>query len=552
MSMLPSMKQDDVAFSPWPNVDTLYDYLAFLQDDIATLPKQKWGSEVAVIGAGAAGLVAAYELLKIGLKPVVFEASNRIGGRLYSKHFHDKDGKPVSAFAELGAMRIPESSRVFFHYAELFGLDYNALFPDPGLVDTLLYYQNDSYWWKANESVPDAFSVVDENWRHFVKPLAEKIHRPWREGDFEAVSRTWQHYIEHYKGRSFYEVIRSESAAWFDEDLDRFGALGIGTGGFGPLYHIGFLEILRVIIHEWEEQQKLISEGVETLTDRLYEHQVKTPMGDLSLKDIDAVKLNTPISWISCRDGNPTLRYIDPETQQEVRAQYPAIIVATTTRSMQMMGLTIPPKDRADLLSTNQKTAVRNLHHINASKMFIRTKTKFWKNTNLPLNIQTDELPRGVYLLDYPQTENGVVCMSYTWGDDSIKLIGLSPEERFYIIRESINRILPELGQHLIPLNDEIIQIDWEAEPYYYGAFKLHLPGQENDTSELYYQFLSALSPDDRGVYLAGDSVSWSGGWVEGALHTGINAATAVAKRLGAFVPEDSPLSQNPNRYNYQ
>lgn len=53
MTMLPSVKQDDSAFSPWPNVDTLYDYLAFLQNDIATLPKQQWGMEVAVIGAGA-------------------------------------------------------------------------------------------------------------------------------------------------------------------------------------------------------------------------------------------------------------------------------------------------------------------------------------------------------------------------------------------------------------------------------------------------------------------------------------------------------------------
>ena len=78
------------------------------------------------------------------------------------------------------------------------------------------------------------------------------------------------------------------------------------------------------------------------------------------------------------------------------------------------------------------------------------------------------------------------------------------------------------------------------------------LPGQDDDVRELYFQFLSALSPEtDSGVYLAGDSVSWSGGWVEGALHTGLNAACAVIHRLGGRLPSDSPLEQRPHRYQY-
>ena len=55
----------------------------------------------------------------------------------------------------------------------------------------------------------------------------------------------------------------------------------------------------------------------------------------------------------------------------------------------------------------------------------------------------------------------------------------------------------------------------------------------------------------DTGVYLAGDSVSWQGGWTEGALQTGINAACAVAHHLGGKVIEESPLTQNPASYEY-
>jgi tryptophan 2-monooxygenase len=185
--------------------------------------------------------------------------------------------------------------------------------------------------------------------------------------------------------------------------------------------------------------------------------------------------------------------------------------------------------------------------------MFIRTATKFWKSDpTIPQNIQMDELPRGVYALDYPQTENGVILISYTWGDDSCKLQGLSKKERFAQFKQAIAQVSPEFAAHLVPVNGEILNIDWQATDYCHGAFKLQYPGQEQNAHDLYYQYLSVLDPaTDRGVYLAGDSVSWSGGWIEGAMQTGINAACAAAKRIGARLKGGSPLTQDANRYIY-
>ncbi|HFD33345.1 MAG TPA: FAD-dependent oxidoreductase, partial [Gammaproteobacteria bacterium] len=41
-------------------------------------------NQIIVIGAGIAGLVAAYELQKAGLSVIVIESSNKSGGRMIS------------------------------------------------------------------------------------------------------------------------------------------------------------------------------------------------------------------------------------------------------------------------------------------------------------------------------------------------------------------------------------------------------------------------------------------------------------------------------------
>ena len=69
---------------------------------LGALPAERHGTEVAIVGAGAAGIVAAYELMRLGLKPVVYEAG-RIGGRLRSQPFEGAEG----VIAELGGMRFP-------------------------------------------------------------------------------------------------------------------------------------------------------------------------------------------------------------------------------------------------------------------------------------------------------------------------------------------------------------------------------------------------------------------------------------------------------------
>ena len=67
---------------------------------LGSIPAGHHGVEVAIVGAGISGLVAAYELMRLGVKPVVYEAS-QMGGRLRSQAFEGAEG----VVAELGGMR---------------------------------------------------------------------------------------------------------------------------------------------------------------------------------------------------------------------------------------------------------------------------------------------------------------------------------------------------------------------------------------------------------------------------------------------------------------
>jgi tryptophan 2-monooxygenase len=547
------------AASPAPYIDTLYDYHRFMKDvggkGIAAFPDQApHSAEAAIIGAGPSGLVAAYELVRIGIRPVIYEASERIGGRLWSQPFCGN-----SAIAEMGAMRFP-STALFDHYIKLFGLRFGGIFPNPGRTRTGLYYQNTYYDWVADARPPGPFAKIREDWLDFIGNLGVlELHELLRGGEAELkkAETLWQQLINKFANTSFVAAVSDGIPKWGTAEFTAFGALGIGTGGFGPLYHNGFLEFIRLIVNGLESNQQLLLDGISGLSSALATSRPKTADGDEtpSLEESGAIKLRRPVVALESIAGpsdRPRIRLWFDHDHEEFR-DFDAVIVATSTRSMQMMGMTLA--ESKPVLGEEARTSLRNLHLVDSSKLFIRTKRKFWlDDLDVPTNIQTDEMPRGIYCLDYEdRSENGVVLVSYTWGDDSTKLLPMSGEERFRTFRDILRRIHPKFASYLEPVDGEILHIDWQLTPHQYGAFKLQYPSQERYARDAYYQYLSVLDPaQNRGVYLAGDSISWAGGWVESALQTGINAACALARHLGAVPLEGSPLTQDPDRYSYE
>lgn len=76
-----------------PDFPYAYDDFLAHPAGLGQIPATEHGTEVAVIGGGLSGIVAAYELMKMGLKPVVYEA-DEIGGRLRTVGFEGTPPRP--------------------------------------------------------------------------------------------------------------------------------------------------------------------------------------------------------------------------------------------------------------------------------------------------------------------------------------------------------------------------------------------------------------------------------------------------------------------------
>ena len=81
--------------------------------------------KVLVLGAGMAGLVAAYELTQLGHDVTVLEARIRPGGRVHTLREPFSDG----LYAEAGAARIPDNHDLTLKYVKQFELPLEPFYP---------------------------------------------------------------------------------------------------------------------------------------------------------------------------------------------------------------------------------------------------------------------------------------------------------------------------------------------------------------------------------------------------------------------------------------
>lgn len=508
---------------------------------LGRLPREAHGREVAVVGGGLSGIVTAYELMRLGLKPVVYEAG-AIGGRLRSVGFPGHPG----IVAEMGAMRFPPSSTGLFHYIDRCGLQ-TTPFPnplDPATPSTVVDLKGETHYARTLAELPPVYREVADAWSTALRAGArlDEMQRAIRERDVAGMKAIWNDLVPRLDDQTFWGFLCQSPAFASFRHREIFGQVGFGTGGWDTDFPNSILEILRVVYTGADDDHRAIVGGCQQLPERLW-HDAPDDIaywpagttladlhpGGLPLPEVTHLHRTAP-QHVTVTDISGAIR------------TYPA---AVFTAQVWMLLSRISCDE--DLFPIDLWTAVERTHYMGSSKLFALVDRPFWldKDPETGRDVMSmtlsDRMTRGTYLIDNGADRPGVVCLSYTWSDDSLKWLPLSVDERLRVMLQSLREIYPtvDLRRHIIATP---VTVSWEAERDFMGAFKANLPGHYRYQRRMFTQFYQRGLPDRfRGVFLAGDDVSWTAGWAEGAVQTALNAVWGVLNHFGGETDPDNP-----------
>jgi hypothetical protein len=201
--------------------------------DSAVAPAKK----LIVIGAGLAGLSAAYELLQAGYDVAVLEARTRFGGRVFTMREPFADG----LYAEAGAMQVFDNHHWTMKYIKLFNLEIDPIKPSP--LTSLVYLQGKRIEIKQGKQVewPIALSADERKlgqrglWERYVVPALSDVREGVRLDGIAPAAKKYDRIV-------FSEFLRSRGATSAAIALLKLGLpAGLGDGGDA----ISALDLLR-------------------------------------------------------------------------------------------------------------------------------------------------------------------------------------------------------------------------------------------------------------------------------------------------------------------
>jgi len=508
---------------------------------LGSLPESSHGATVAVVGAGLAGMVAAYELLELGLRPVVYEPAG-IGGRLRSHEFEGADG----VVAELGGMRFPVSGSSFFHYVRRLGLT-SAPFPNPlteAAGSTVIDVAGQTFQGRTLSELPAEFTEVARAWDEALEEIGfASLQEAIRARDVDTLKGRWNELVPLWDGRTFYDFIAtSEAFAKLPfRYRETFGLVGFGTGGWDSDFPNSMLEILRVVLTNCDTDQQLIVGGAEQLPRGLWTLPVSERSPWPAGTSLASLHGGVP------RPGVAAIRRGDDGTFT-VRDRW------GTTRShdavlatCQSWLLTTQIECDESLFSQDLWMALDRTRYMQSSKTFVMVDRPFWKDidpaTGRPLMgmTLTDRLTRGTYLFDNGPDRPAVICLTYSWMSDALKMLPYDVDQRVRLSLDALGKIYPgvDIASHIV---GDPVTVSWEDDPNFLGAFKGALPGHYRYNYRMYTHFVQdGRPPAERGIFLAGDDVSFTPAWAEGAVQTALNAVWGIMTHFGGVSHPANP-----------
>lgn len=462
------------------------DFLSIIEEG---LPKTNAPKKIIIVGAGMAGLSAAFELARAGHQPIILEAQQRVGGRIQTFREPFSDG----LYAEAGAMRLPKSHHLTMAYVEKFGLKTTPF--TMGNPNAYVFINNHKMRLSEFRKDPSVLGFdVKENergktavqmWDDALKPITDQLAAQGEDAWTDIIAKN-----DEYSLREYFE-----KCGWSEGAIEMFGLFQ----GYESRMNSSFIDIIRPEVGDSFANLVELDGGSDNL-----------PRAFLPALG-DKIRFGAKMIAIEQSADDVTIHFETRAGRERVTGDFAILAVPLPV----LRHIEVSPA-----FSRAKQRAIRQVHYDESAKILLQCRRRFWEEDDgiFGGGTVTDLAIRIMYYPDHGrETGRGVILASYTWAEDAERWASLAPEDRIEQAIEDVARIHPQILTEF----EVGASKSWHDDEFAGGAFALFDPEQFT----LLYDAIT--SPEGR-IYFAGEHASVYHRWIQGAIESGLNAAQTI------------------------
>jgi len=448
--------------------------------------------KIMILGAGPAGLTTAYELQTAGHEVSVFEARNRVGGRMYTL----KEPFDGSLYAEAGALYLV-SHNPGLAYAREFGLKLNKI-PFRQELGSVVYVKNKRLLDKEGQELSYPFNLAEEDRNKTISQLQGKYHRAHVYGmqDLNEMNDRGfpQQKFLHLDDMSLKEFWKKNGANESTVQLMKLRYYG----GYGDkLEEVSALQLFREAAGFLGTEASYQVDGGNDRICRELANRLK-----------NKIRLNSPVLKISQNDSCASLIINDNGKNREVRGDY--VVVAAPPQVMKSI-------DLENGISSKRIRALDTIRGVDVTRTYIQTNRRFWLEEGLDGSAITDLPIQSIYNATIAQESTKGILESMTYASGATFLGKMPYNERIVQVKKYMEMVYPEMAQ----VSEKYTSYAWGEDPWSLGGHSAFQPGQIGECFKL-------ISKREGRIFFAGDTYGGIPGYSHAAFASGQQVAKAI------------------------
>ncbi|HYG82337.1 MAG TPA: FAD-dependent oxidoreductase [Pyrinomonadaceae bacterium] len=446
--------------------------------------------KVIVIGAGLAGLAAAYELARAGHAVTVLEARTRAGGRVYTMREPFSDGM----YAEAGAIYVPDNHDWTLRYIKLFDLPVDPVAPRD--LSSLFYVRGKRIPVGRGQTTTEwPLELTDEEKRLGRQGMREKYISSVLKDVGDAASADWPPArLKKYDRMTFSEFLRGQGASPAAVALLRLGYPDLWGDGIDTISALG---LLRDIAHRRYTKQSYAIRGGSDHLPKAFAARLK-----------DKIHYGAAVVKIEHDARGVRVVYSQAGAHRTLAAAH--LVCAVPFSVLRHVDLS--PRFSAD-----KQRAIEQLPYTSVARVYLQTRSRFWLDEGLTGQASTDLPIMSVYDRTENQPGTRGILESYMAGPQARRVTAMREGERLSFTLGQMERVHPAVREHFEGGASKC----WDEDEWARGDYAWFRPGQ---VAEL----LPHIARPEGRVHFAGEHASAWPGWMQGALESGNRAAREI------------------------